>query len=44
MLGEKVFVSKHGETIIACVFKKANQCDLPLQFKLTSFIKDKNYF
>ena len=56
MLGEKVFTSNHGETIITIlnvvmriiinkkfvhVFKKDNQCDIPLQFEQTSFI-DKN--
>ena len=55
MLGEKVFISKHGETIITilnvvikiminkkiiCVFKKDNQCDIPLQFKEASFIDE----
>ena len=56
MLGEKVFTSKHGETIITIlnvvmriiinkniihVFKKDNQCDIPLQFKQASST-DKN--
>ena len=57
MLGEKVFISEHGETIITIilnvlmgiiinkkiihVFKKDNQCDIPLQFKQTSS-RDKN--
>ena len=53
MLGEKVFILKHGEKSlnvvmriiinkkIIHVFKKDNQCDIPLQFKQASSI-DKN--